>query len=260
MHAHRTSRLGDAIHACAVANAATKRGATRAFSVYQAHAEIFRPTKLTLILNPHGTSWPIANGRTFDGPIHGEHVRVTMARAAGIDVTRSDLILSLDFQRQVTHQPYVILCPDAAVTYKEWADAQWSSLAEHIIAMGFEVIVCRAPGRPSMPLPEGGRAFDASLIELAHLIANASFLVGVDSGHIHLADAIGTPVIGLYAATSTITYGPFRDAQFCIDRHTHAAPNSSTYNSSTHFRQDVMKHISIDDVTAMTHRVAHLLP
>lgn len=47
-----------------------------------------------------------------------------------------------------------------------------------------------------------------SLNALAGLLERASVLVGNDSGPIHLAEAIGTPSVGIYWAGNMINYGP----------------------------------------------------
>ena len=47
-----------------------------------------------------------------------------------------------------------------------------------------------------------------SLAETAACIADAAFLTGPDTGILHLAAAVGTPAIGLYAATSAALVGP----------------------------------------------------
>jgi hypothetical protein len=49
-----------------------------------------------------------------------------------------------------------------------------------------------------------------------------------------LADALGIPTIGLYGATSSLTYGPYRDRTLCIDTHTeHPFPHGA-YSSARH--------------------------
>lgn len=47
------------------------------------------------------------------------------------------------------------------------------------------------------------------LLTLTHLIKQAHLLVCPDSGLLHLADYLGTPVIGIFGPTSKIKHGPF---------------------------------------------------
>ena len=51
-------------------------------------------------------------------------------------------------------------------------------------------------------------AGEFSLLETAACIANASFLVGPDTGILHLAAALETPTVGLYASTLASLVGP----------------------------------------------------
>jgi len=48
-------------------------------------------------------------------------------------------------------------------------------------------------------------------------------LVSPDSGPAHLATAVGTPVIGLYAATNPERSGPYYSRRWCVDRYDRAA-------------------------------------
>lgn len=252
MHVIQTKRLGDAMHAFAVVSAKARAGGAPVFSVHESHAPLFVGSNLTLVLSTRGTAWAALKKGQFRGPVHGEHVRLTMARVSGL-ASDADLAarLSLQLERPVK-KAYAVVCPDAAVRYKEWDGQRWASVAEHMVSKGFVVAVCRAPGRPVMAMPRGASSVDATLPQLAQLLLGASFLVGVDSGHIHLADALGTPVVGLYGATSTMTYGPFCNVERCVDRHRDAYPARARYNSAVHLRRGAMSSISIDDVIAMT--------
>ena len=54
------------------------------------------------------------------------------------------------------------------------------------------------------------------LLETQALLKRMTLLVGVDSGLLHLATAIGTPIVGLYGALSVERWG--------VWKHTHATP------------------------------------
>jgi heptosyltransferase I len=55
------------------------------------------------------------------------------------------------------------------------------------------------------------------------LLKKATVVLSPDSGPAHLASALGTPVIGLYAATPSKRSGPFRSLDLCVDRYAEAA-------------------------------------
>jgi heptosyltransferase I len=55
------------------------------------------------------------------------------------------------------------------------------------------------------------------------LMERASVLVTPDSGPVHIASALGTPVLGLYAATWSRRSGPWNSLELCVDRFPEAA-------------------------------------
>jgi heptosyltransferase I len=62
-----------------------------------------------------------------------------------------------------------------------------------------------------------------TLPQLLALLARASVLLCPDSGPAHMATMVGTPVIGLYAATRVQRTGPYLSRQWCVDRYEAAA-------------------------------------
>jgi heptosyltransferase I len=55
------------------------------------------------------------------------------------------------------------------------------------------------------------------------LLEQADVLISPDSGPVHIASALGTPVIGLYAATWAKRSGPYNSLDLCVDRFEQAA-------------------------------------
>lgn len=62
-----------------------------------------------------------------------------------------------------------------------------------------------------------------TLPEMLALLARATVLVSPDSGPVHMATMVGTPVIGLYAATNPARSGPYLSGRWCIDAYARAA-------------------------------------
>lgn len=62
-----------------------------------------------------------------------------------------------------------------------------------------------------------------TLPQLLALLARARVLLSPDSGPAHMATMVGTPVLGLYAATRLARSGPYLSRQWCIDRYAQAA-------------------------------------
>jgi len=55
------------------------------------------------------------------------------------------------------------------------------------------------------------------------LLKQAKVVISPDSGPAHLASCVGTPVIGLYAATPSRRSGPYNSLGLCVDKYTEAA-------------------------------------
>jgi heptosyltransferase I len=55
------------------------------------------------------------------------------------------------------------------------------------------------------------------------LLKKAALVISPDSGPAHIASALGTPVIGLYAATWSRRSGPYNSLDLCVDRFAQAA-------------------------------------
>ncbi len=64
-----------------------------------------------------------------------------------------------------------------------------------------EVLRAATPAQPLL--------ISTTIEELMGLIAHARCLIAADSGPLHLAAALGTPVVGLYGPTDPARNGPF---------------------------------------------------
>ena len=62
--------------------------------------------------------------------------------------------------------------------------------------------------------------FRGEIQELKSLLAGAKFVVAGDTGPLHLAVALGTPVVGLYGPTDPVRNGPYGkdDVVVCHER------------------------------------------
>ena len=55
------------------------------------------------------------------------------------------------------------------------------------------------------------------------MLAEAALLITPDSGPMHMATAMGTPVLGLHAASNPQRSGPYLSRRWCVDRYDDAA-------------------------------------
>ena len=85
-------------------------------------------------------------------------------------------------------------------------------------------------------------------------LQRATALISPDSGPAHMATTVGTPVIGLYAATNPARSGPYYSRPWCVDRYDAAArdflgrPANDVAWTTKIERPGVMDLIRVDDV------------
>jgi ADP-heptose:LPS heptosyltransferase len=114
--------------------------------------------------------------------------------------------------------PYVVVHPGASQPARAWSAARCGDLVEALAASGRRVAVTGAPaeraltarvaaGRPGVEDLGGA----TSLADLAEVLAGAEAIVVGNTGPAHLAAAVGTPVVSLYAPTvPAVRWHPWR--------------------------------------------------
>lgn len=105
-------------------------------------------------------------------------------------------------------RPYVLLHPGASAASRRYPAAGYGEAAALLQNQGAEVVVCAGAGEGHL-LDEAAGAGAARVLAplrelgtLAGLVAGARVLVANNSGPVHLAAALGTPVVDLYALTN----------------------------------------------------------
>jgi ADP-heptose:LPS heptosyltransferase len=101
---------------------------------------------------------------------------------------------------------HVVVHPGASVSARAWAPEHHAALVDALAAQGTRVIVTGAPSdRALTRFVAGTRALNlggrTSLAALADVLAGADCLVAGNTGPAHLAAAVGTPVVSLFAPT-----------------------------------------------------------
>ena len=131
-------------------------------------------------------------------------------------------------------QPTLIISPCSSHTARNWSAERYAAVADYAArAYHMRVILCGGPTplerktaaaidrlTKAQLLNQTGRD---TLPQMLALLARASVLLCPDSGPAHMATMVGTPVIGLYAATRSARTGPYRSLRWCVDRYEAAA-------------------------------------
>ncbi len=114
-------------------------------------------------------------------------------------------------RREGIDHPIVCVAPGSVWATKRWLPEGYASFIRAIAGEGFGVVL--VGGASDRDLCAGIReaaaveicrsaAGELSLLETAALIRRARLLVGNDSAPVHMASAVGTPVVDIYGATS----------------------------------------------------------
>lgn len=137
---------------------------------------------------------------------------------------------------QQAGQPLVAISPCSSQrsrNFRNWSKENYSAIIRHLReAVGAHVVLT---GGPTELERDYGRALAAeatdgvdnlvgktSLKELAAVLAAADLVICPDSGPAHIATALGTPVVGLYATSNPDRTGPVEHRELTVNRYPQA--------------------------------------
>jgi len=155
--------------------------------------------------------------------LHEVERACSLARAAGFPAPPDDdgrlaIRFARSSRRRGTGAPLVVVHPGASVPARAWDPDRHRSLVRHLARAGVEVAVTGGPAEVELTAYVAGADADVldlagatPISELAGLLADASVLVSGNTGPAHLAAAVGTPVVSLYAPTvPAVRWRPWR--------------------------------------------------
>jgi heptosyltransferase I len=130
--------------------------------------------------------------------------------------------------------PTLLISPCSSHTLRNWRAERYATVADHAIeALGMRVALLGGPSDAERELASNilgaMRHTPVNLVgkdtlgQSLALLERGTVLISPDSGPAHIASALGTPVIGLYAATWSRRSGPWRSLDLCVDRFPQAA-------------------------------------
>jgi heptosyltransferase I len=218
--------------------------------------------------------WLFTNRRV--AAVRGEHaMEAMMSFATAIGALERPLrwdIPLADDDREIAQRftdderPLVVISPcssQRARNFRNWDVQNYAATIEHLESQYDARIV--VTGGPSDLEKNYGASLasdndaenlvgQTSLKQLAALIAAADLVICPDSGPAHLATALGTAVIGLYATSNPDRTGPYLSKKFTINRYPDAikrylAKNVADVAWGERVREpDAMTLITVSDV------------
>ena len=159
---------------------------------------------------------------------HGAHVieqDVDLASAvAGDELSAVDAQLPVDPDAEAwcaawladtfpgAARPVALITPGAGWGAKRWPPERYAAVAEGLAERGFGVAINAGPGEEALAAAIAtGRAvaLTATLPQLIALTRRIALCIGGDTGPLHLASALGRPVVGIYGPTDPSRNGPY---------------------------------------------------
>ena len=160
-----------------------------------------------------------------------------------------------------------LLAPGAAFGWtKRWPPARFGGLAEALLRRGFSCALVIGPGEDRLAEEARAAAGDPALpvlgadldpVGLAALAARARVVVANDSGPMHLAAAVGTPVVALFGPTDPGRTGPAGVRCEILDRYVFCSP---CYLKECPYGHECMREIEVEAVAAAVERVCGATP
>ncbi len=129
--------------------------------------------------------------------------------------------------------PTLLISPCSSHVRRNWRAERYATVADHAASHGWRIVLCG--GRSELEREVGDAilaqmqspALDLigkdTLKQLPALLARADLVMTPDSGPMHIANAMGTKVLGLHAASNPKRSGPYSDLRYCVDRYDDAA-------------------------------------
>lgn len=134
-----------------------------------------------------------------------EHLSLTIPVAASVYVSR---LLEAWFQPD---QPWIVIHPGASAPARRYSPEGFAAVARRFVEeLGYEVLFTGTASelplvehiRGLMGAPSRSLAGGLDVPAFAALLARAPLLISNNTGAVHVAAAVGTPVVDLYALTN----------------------------------------------------------
>lgn len=130
-------------------------------------------------------------------------------------------------------RPTLIVSPSSSHVLRNWRAERYAAAMDHAAARGWRVVMTGGPstsergmadailaGCRHAPIDLTGKD---TLKQLLAMLERAQLVLTPDSGPMHMANAVGTAVLGLHAASNPDRSGPYSDRRWCVNKYDEAA-------------------------------------
>jgi len=151
---------------------------------------------------------------------------------------------------------FALLNPGAGWGAKQWPAERYGHVARRLAQDGMKSMINFGPGEESLmrsveSASEGtAKGIVCSLTELIALTRRARLFMGGDTGPMHLAAALGIPVVAIFGPTNPARNGPFGTHSIVL-----RSPTSPTTHSRRAQPDPGMLEITADEVVAAARKL-----
>ncbi|KGM57120.1 ADP-heptose--LPS heptosyltransferase [Lysobacter arseniciresistens ZS79] len=166
--------------------------------------------------------------------------------------------------------PVLMISPCSSHVRRNWMADRYAAVADHAADRGWRVVLCGGRSQLERDTADAiiaamrGPVLDLvgkdTLKQLPALLERADLVMTPDSGPMHIANAMGSKVLGLHAASNPARSGPYSDRRYCVDRYDDAARRylgkpAAELAWGTKIEHDgVMELVTVDDAVAAFER------
>src|SRR5271168_1916182 len=148
-------------------------------------------------------------------------------------------------------KPFVILNPGAGWGAKRWPAERYGEVARELVSLGLRTILNYGPGEQELAQAAQSASDGASelmnctITELIALTRRARLFIGGDTGPLHLAAALGIPIVAIFGPTDPARNGPYATRSIVLRN-----PSSATTHARRSQPDQGLMEISVDAVFA----------
>ncbi|MBV9623687.1 MAG: glycosyltransferase family 9 protein [Acidobacteria bacterium] len=157
-------------------------------------------------------------------------------------------------KRRQWGRDFVLLSPGAGWGGKRWPAQRYAEVAQQLERLGLLPVVNAAPGEEELArtveAASQAQSCFCSLGELIALTRCARLFIGGDSGPLHLAAALGVPVVAIFGPTDPKRNGPYGTKSIVL-----RSPRSHTSLSHTSAPDPGLVAISCEEVIDAAERL-----
>lgn len=157
-----------------------------------------------------------------------------------------------------TRSDFVILNPGAGWGAKQWPAERFGAVAKELAKNGLQSFVNFGPGEEDLAgavetaSERTARRVNCSISELISLTRRASLFVGGDTGPMHLAAALGVPVVAVFGPTNPARNGPFGTRSIVL----RSATSTTSHSRRSEPEQGILE-IGPGEVVAAARNLLH---